>query len=159
MPRDISWSVALMLDLTIVFNGRIPSKKNNQTMIPKGNKRIIVASKAYKLWEKAAIEDDLYGISPVKWKRFRCEMTIFAPDLIDADLSNKWEGLADAMVKAGIVRTDDWWQMSGVNQIFGGLDRENPRAVVKIWELIEALPGDVEKAIAQAKTAKRKATL
>ena len=148
-----------MLNLTIVFNGRIPSKKNNQTMIPKGNKRIIVASKEYKLWENAAIEDDLYGISPVKWKRFRCEMIIFAPDLIDADLSNKWESLADAMVKAGIVRADDWWQMSGVNQIFGGLDRENPRAVVKIWEMTQALPGDVEKAIAQAKTAKRKATL
>ena len=128
-------------------------------MIQKGNKRIIVASKAYKLWEKAAIEDDLYGITPVKWKRFRCEMIIFAPDLIDADLSNKWEGLADAMVKAGIVPDDDWWQMSEINLKFGGLDRENPRAVVKIWELAEALPGDDEKAIAQAKTARRKVAL
>jgi len=147
-----------MLNLTIVFLGRIPSKKNSQTMIPKGNKRIIVASKQYKLWEDAAIADDLYGISPILWKRFRCEMTIFAPDLIDADLSNKWESLADAMVKAGIVPVDNWWQMSGVNLAFGGLDRDNPRAVVKIWEMAKTFPGDVEKAIAQVKTAKRKAT-
>lgn len=147
-----------MSSVTIVFNGRILSKKNNQTTIPKGNKRIIVPSAKYNLWEKNAIEDDLYGIPLVTWKRFRCEMIIFAPDLIDADLSNKWEGLADAMVKAKVVRVDDWWQMSAVNLIFGGLDRENPRAVVNIWEMDKALPGDVEKAIAQAKTAKKKAT-
>lgn len=144
--------------VTIVFSGRIPSKKNGQTMIMRGNKRIIVASAKYKLWEKAAIEDDLYGIEPILWKRFRCEMTIFAPDLIDADLSNKWESLADAMFKAKTVPDDNWWRMSGVNLIFGGLNRENPRAIVKIWEMAEALPGDDGKAIAQLKTAKRNAT-
>ena len=147
-----------MLNVTIVFNGRIPSKKNGQTMIMKGNKRIIVASKQYKLWEDAAIEDDLYGIEPVTWKRFKCEMTIFAPDLIDADLSNKWESLADSMVKAKIVAADDWWRMSEISLIFGGLDRKNPRAVVKIWGLTKILPGDVEKAIAQMRTARKKAT-
>ena len=147
-----------MLNVTIVFNGRIPSKKNGQTMIMKGNKRIIVASKQYKLWEDAAIEDDLYGIEPVTWKRFKCEMTIFAPDLIDADLSNKWESLADSMVKAKIVAADDWWRMSEISLIFGGLDRKNPRAVVKIWGLTKVLPGDVEKSIAQMKTARKKAT-
>ena len=147
-----------MLNVTIVFNGRIPSKKNGQTMIMKGNKRIIVASKQYKLWEDAAIEDDLYGIEPVTWQRFRCEMIIFAPDLIASDLSNKWESLADAMVKAKVVAVDNWWRMSEISLVFGGLDRENPRAVVKIWEMTDVLPGDVEKAIAQAKTAKKKAT-
>ena len=148
-----------MLNVTIVFNGRIPSKKNGQTMIQKGNKRIIVASKQYAAWEKATIEDDLYGIELVIWQRFRCEMTIFAPDLIDSDLSNKWESLADAMVKAKVVAVDNWWRMSEISLVFGGLDRENPRAIVKIWELTDVLPGDVEKAIAQAKTAKRKATV
>ena len=147
-----------MDNVTIVFRGRIPSKINNQTMIMRGSKRIIVASKEYKLWEKAAIEDDLYGIEPITWKRFQCEMTIFAPDLIDADLSNKWEGLADAMVKAKIVPDDNWWGMSGIDLKFGGLDRKNPRAVVKIWEMPGILPGDVEKAIAQVRTAKRKVT-
>ena len=147
-----------MDNVTIVFNGRIPSKKNNQTIIMNGNKRIIVASAKYKLWEKKAIEDDLYGILPVTWKRFRCEMTIFAPDAGKADLSNKWEGLADAMVKAGIVPDDNHWEMSEINLKFGGLDRENPRAVVKIWEMAKVLPGDVEKAIAQVRTAKRKVT-
>ena len=146
-----------MPSIAIVFNGRILSKKNNQTTIPKGNKRIIVPPAKYNLWEKDAIEDALYGIAPVPWKRFRCEMTLFAPDLANADLSNKWEGLADAMVKAGVVPDDNYWLMSGVNLIFGGLDEENPRAIVKIWEMAEILPGDVEKAIAQAKTAKRKA--
>ena len=147
-----------MPSITIVFNGRILSKKNNQTTIPKGNKRIIVPSAKYNLWEKDAIEDALYGITPVTWPRFKCGMILFAPDLANADLSNKWEGLADAMVKAKILPDDNWWQMSGVDLVFGGLDRENPRAVVKIWELAEALPGDAEKAIAQAKTAKKKAT-
>ena len=127
-------------------------------MIMKGNKRIIVASKQYKLWEDAAIEDDLYGIPPVIWPRFKCGMILFAPDLIDSDLSNKWESLADAMVKAKVLPDDNWWQMSGVDLVFGGLDRENPRAVVKIWKLTDVLPGDVEKAIAQMKTAKKKAT-
>lgn len=142
----------------IVFNGRILSKKNNQTTIPKGNKRIIVPSAKYNLWEKDAIEDALYGIPPVIWPRFKCGMILFAPDLANADLSNKWEGLADAMVKAKIIPDDNWWQMSGVDLVFGGLDRENPRAIVKIWETTEILFGDVEKAIAQAKTAKKKAT-
>mgnify|MGYP000353078990 FL=1 len=147
-----------MLNVTIVFNGRILSKKNNQTTIPKGNKRIIVPSAKYNLWEKDAIEDALYGIEPITWKRFKCEMILFAPDLANADLSNKWEGLADSMVKAGIVPDDNWWLMSEVHLKFGGLDRENPRAVVKIWKLSDVLPGDVEKAIAQVKTAKKKAT-
>ena len=146
------------LYVTVVFIGRIVAKKNNQTMIVKGRKRLIVPSKEYNLWEKEAIEDDLYGIPPVPWPRFRCEMTLFVPDLRDTDLSNKWEGLADAMVKAKIVPDDNCWLMAEVNLKFGGLDEEHPRAVVKIWELAKVLPGDIEKAIARMKTAKRKVT-
>lgn len=143
--------------LTTVFNGRVPSKKNNQRPLAKGGKIIIVTSKEYKAWENDAIADDLYGIPPIPWPRFRCEMTIFAPDVANADLSNKWEGLADAMVKSNILPDDNWWLMSEVVLRFGGLDRQHPRAVVQISELLKPLAGDDEKLHAQIQTAKRNA--
>jgi hypothetical protein len=143
------------VSITIVFSGRIPSKKNCQRPLAKGGKIIIVTSKEYSEWERSAIADDLYGIQPITWPRFRCEMTIFAPDAGDADLSNKWEGLADSMVKAGILPDDNWWLLSEVTMRFGGIDREHPRAIVRIFEMDESISGDDEKIAARAKTAKR----
>lgn len=118
---------------------------------------IIAASEAYMTWEKAAILGDLRGIPAIPWPRFTAEFTIFAPDVGDADLSNKWEGCADAMVKAGIIPDDNWWKLRSVSLVFGGLDRDHPRAVISINEDAEPIIGDSEKLKAQAATAKRNA--
>jgi hypothetical protein len=143
--------------IVITFNGRIPSKKNNQRPLRRGRGMIIAASEAYMAWEKAAILGDLLGIPPIPWPRFTAEFTIFAPDVGDADLSNKWEGCADAMVKAGIIPDDNWWKLCNVSLVFGGLDRKNPRVVVLISESTKSIVGDSEKLKAQAATAKRNA--
>ena len=117
----------------IVFLGRVPSKKNNQSMVMVGKKRIITTSKAYKAWEANAITDDLYGIAPITWPQVEAELVIYAPDNRVADLSNKWESIADCLVKAKILSDDNWFMLRPIKLTFGGVDKEHPRAVLTVW--------------------------
>ena len=130
----MSDAILAPLTRTITFLDRIPSKKNSQGFKKVGSRIIIYPSKEYRAWEAKAIADDLYGIAPIPWESIAAEMTIFAPDKRSADLSNKWESIADCLVKAGILPDDNWFVLDAVTLKFGGVDKKNPRAEVKFWE-------------------------
>ena len=57
-------------------------------------------------------------------------MTIYPPDRRKADLTNKAESIADLLVDNGFLADDNWTVVPKVVLTFGGVDRENPRAVV-----------------------------
>jgi hypothetical protein len=117
----------------IVFLGRIPSKKNGQQIARAGKQSFITSSKKHKAWEANAIADDLYGVAPITWLKVEAELVIYSPDLIRADLSNKWESIADVLVKAKILADDSWFVLPAIKPIFGGVDREHPRGVLTVW--------------------------
>jgi hypothetical protein len=57
---------------------------------------------------------------------------IYAPDKRAFDLSNKAESLMDLMVDAGIIKDDNVYVVPKLELVFGGIDKENPRAIVVI---------------------------
>lgn len=56
---------------------------------------------------------------------------MYAPDARKADLSNKWESVADLLVDNGIVEDDNWFIMGDIRMIFGGIDKDNPRCYIE----------------------------
>ena len=115
-----------MTKITIL--GRVPSKKNSKVMICRGVRPMLIPSKKHKEWH----DDAMKQLSFVKLvdKTDDVEFIYYAPDKRKGDLSNKWESVADVLVDAGIIEDDNWFILPRVDMVFGGVDRENPRAEV-----------------------------
>lgn len=62
----------------------------------------------------------------------RLSITIFAANAQASDLTNKVAAIEDVLVKAGVIRDDNWNLLPEVHAHFGGVDRENPRAEIDI---------------------------
>ena len=118
----------------ITLYGRVPSKKNSKRRVQRGSHIFMIPSEAHELWHD---EQMLYlrgtwpknlFVSQVK------EMTItfFAPDKRKADLSNKAESINDLLVDAGVLADDSWFVIPRLVLELGGVDKESPRACIKI---------------------------
>jgi len=100
----------------ISYGGRPISKKSSQRIIMKGNRRIIIYSKAYsallksivprlrKLWEDQGAPGE-YGTraNPVE-----VEATLYAGRGVEPDLSGALETVGDVLQAAGIIENDRW---------------------------------------------------
>jgi Holliday junction resolvase RusA-like endonuclease len=122
----------------IVIKGRIPSKKNNVNLFVKNGRQFKLPSNAYKEWHKdASIQLAVYktlfqGIQVVFGGKLKVTITIFAPDKRKSDLSNKAESIMDLLVDNKIIEDDNWFVVSNLSLIFGGVDKDNPRAEITI---------------------------
>ena len=118
--------------LTLTLTGRVPSKKNSKIVICTNNKPRLLPSKKYqewheeKMWELKA--QDTRIIENIK----RIEIILYAPDKRKADLTNKAESLMDLLVDIGIIKDDNWFVVSELILKFGGVDKNNPRAIIKL---------------------------
>ena len=104
-------------------------------------------SKAYKEWHEDAT-NQLWGKIPKEpIKGARITIAIYAPDKRSADLTNKAESIMDLLVDNKIIEDDNWYVCSEILLMFGGVDKENPRAVVAIDEVIPfyRVSGRIEK--------------
>lgn len=84
----------------------LPSKKNNKRIIVRNGKPSIISSQEYLEWENGFVRE----IKTLGTKVGKClvaSVTIYAPNRRRFDLSNKWESIADALVKAGYLFDDD----------------------------------------------------
>lgn len=59
----------------------------------------------------------------------------FPPDRRKADLSNKFESVADLLVDAGVLEDDNWFVCPSVTIELGEVDKENPRVEIEITTL------------------------
>ena len=122
--------------MKIIFLGRIPSKKNSRTIVCRGKYPISLPSQKYKDWHEEqswALKSQMKGFGvnfPIK--KCSVSITIYAPDKRRADLSNKCESLMDLLVDNEILEDDNWFVCNRLTLIFGGVDKENPRAEVLI---------------------------
>lgn len=118
--------------MNICIKGRIPSKKNSkQVFCPGKGRPIVTASKAHKEWHADASEQ----LAKQKLKKIECSkahFVLYAPDKRKADLSNKWESVADLLVDNGIIEDDNWFVLEDIHMLFGGVDKDNPRCVVEL---------------------------
>jgi Holliday junction resolvase RusA-like endonuclease len=117
--------------MKVILYWRIPSKKNSKQIVMRGKYPKLLSSKAYLEWEK-------WQIPNVEWLRLKTEapycMTcdFYLPDLRKADLSNKFESIADMLVKAWVLQDDNYTILSEVHLAYRWLDRENPRVEIEI---------------------------
>ena len=123
--------------MKIVLSGRIPSKKNSKRIVMAGRRPMIISSKDYETWHTVAS----YELrSQVKGSANRIRLsgpkkvaiTIFAPNKVKGDLSNKAESIMDLLVDNGVIEDDNWFEVPELCLTFGGVDKGNPRAEVVI---------------------------
>lgn len=122
---------AIAPTLSFTITGRIPTKKNSLRRIQRGGRVYTVPGADYEQWERSHAFD-LIGFPQLK-PPYRIEVVFFPPCRRKADLSNKFEGIADLLVRAKVFQDDSWFMLSEVLLKFGGVDKANPRAEVSIF--------------------------
>lgn len=115
--------------MLIELSGRIPSKKNSKIMVCRGRTPMLLPSAKYKEWHTEA---SAQLPKPDKKKYHNIHITIYAPDKRKADLTNKAESIMDLLVDNKIIEDDNWFVMENVCLLFGGVDKDNPRAIIEL---------------------------
>ena len=123
--------------MEIVITGRTPSKKNSKIMVCRGKFPMLLPSAKYKEWHKDAIIQLAQQKVPKDKlnKPIKITTTFYAPDKRVFDLSNKIESIHDLLVDYGFLEDDNYTILKEVVTIYGGLDRKNPRAEIKIEDI------------------------
>jgi Holliday junction resolvase RusA-like endonuclease len=112
--------------MKIIITGSTPSKKNSRINTRSG--RSFPSSK-YTAWHKDAVKQ-LQGVKPIPSKT-PLIFTYYSDSLRSGDLSNKWQSIEDTFTDCGIIKDDNWHILPDIHMIFGGVDRENPRAEIE----------------------------
>lgn len=119
----------------ILLTGRIPSKKNSKQILCRGKYPKLISSEAHAEWHKVATEQiKKQAIVPLQC-RFDIKVEFYMPDDRKADLSNKFESIADLLVDTKIITGDHWQIMGEITLIPKGIDRKNPRAEIVLEHL------------------------
>lgn len=128
--------------IDIVFKGRPITKKNHGQIVKRGNKLGYIQSEAYRtyedacLWQLAGKKLHISGIVVVECKYYLPNKRSW-PDLIGL-----LQATSDILTKAGII-DDDKWICSYGESCIAGIDKDNPRAEIRIMDrknkVLEAL--------------------
>lgn len=128
--------------IDITLKGRPATKKNSGRIVFKNGKRIIIPSEAYEnyenscLWQLAGKKLHISGIIVVECKYYLPNKRSW-PDLIGL-----LQATSDILVKAKVI-DDDKWICSYGDSCIAGIDKENPRAEIRIMDrknkVLEAL--------------------
>lgn len=128
--------------IDITLKGRPATKKNSGRIVFKNGKRIIIPSEAYEnyedacLWQLAGKKLHISGVIVVECKYYLPNKRSW-PDLIGL-----LQATSDILTKAKVI-DDDKWICSYGNSCIAGIDKENPRAEIRIMDrknkVLEAL--------------------
>lgn len=126
----------------ITLKGRPATKKNSGRIISRNGKPIIIPSEAYKnyedacMWQLAGKKLHISGIIVVECKYYLPNKRSW-PDLIGL-----LQATSDILTKAKII-DDDKWICSYGDSCIAGIDKDNPRAEIRIMDrknkVLEAL--------------------
>ena len=129
-----------MIDITL--KGRPATKKNSGRIISRNGKPIIIPSEAYKnyedacMWQLAGKKLHISGIVVVECKYYLPNKRSW-PDLIGL-----LQATSDILTKAKVIDDDKWICSYGESRI-AGIDKDNPRAEIRIMDrknkVLEAL--------------------
>jgi hypothetical protein len=116
----------------LTLKGDVPSKKNSKRVFCRGGRPVVLPSEAYVAWH----EEQLYALPKTKNAPLGCftsiVCTFYPRTKRKADLSNKFESVADLLVDALILEDDNWFILGEVVLRFGGVDTKNPRVEIVI---------------------------
>lgn len=129
-----------LIDITL--KGRPATKKNSGRIISRNGKPIIIPSEAYRnyedacMWQLAGKKLHISGIIVVECKYYLPNKRSW-PDLIGL-----LQATSDILTKAKVI-DDDKWICSYGNSCIAGIDKDNPRAEIRIMDrknkVLEAL--------------------
>jgi len=122
--------------MKITIQGDTPSKKNSRIVLCRGGKPVNIPGKNYRNWHEDALwQVKEQNIAICSYKEVKAEIKIFPKTKRKADLTNKAESIMDLLVDAGILEDDNWYIVKEVRIIFGGVDKDNPRAECELKEV------------------------
>lgn len=126
-------------NITLTVVGRIPTKKNSLRRMRFGRSVKTLPSAEYVAWERMAVvlfsaQARAFGISlPLKRAEVGIEITF--PDLRRTDISNKIEGIMDAMVKARVIADDCWTVVPILHAVSKGYNKIEAGAKITLKEI------------------------
>ncbi len=112
--------------MIIEIKGSVPSKKNSRINTRSG--RSFPSSK-YTAWHKEAVKQ-LEGVKPIA-SGTPLVFTYYSDSKRSGDLSNKWQSIEDTFTDVGIIEDDNWFILPDIHMKFGGVDKNNPRAIIE----------------------------
>ena len=128
--------------IDITLKGRPATKKNSGRIVSRNGKPIIIPSEAYKhyedacMWQLAGKKLHVSGIIVVECKYYLPNKRSW-PDLIGL-----LQATSDILTKAKVI-DDDKWICSYGESCIAGIDKDNPRAEIRIMDrknkVLEAL--------------------
>lgn len=119
--------------MRITIYWRVPSKKNSKQIF----KWRLFSSKAYLQWEKEQIRYLIDIWLEIEEKApYKIVCNFYMPDKRVTDLSNKFESVADMLVKYWLLEDDNYLILPNIELNFKWVDKENPRCEIDILELI-----------------------
>lgn len=128
--------------IDITLKGRPATKKNSGRIVSRNGKPIIIPSEAYKnyedacMWQLTGKKLHISGIIVVECKYYLPNKRSW-PDLIGL-----LQATSDILTKAKVI-DDDKWICSYGDSCIAGIDKDNPRAEIRIMDrknkVLEAL--------------------
>lgn len=125
-------------EIKLTYYGRVLSKKNSKQIIRKrSGAPVIVSNPAAKANENDMV--DQFSIQTIRQKKpvKRCKISveIYQPTAQRRDLDNQLTAILDALVKAEVIADDSFKCVIEEKVRFGGIDKNEPRAIVIITEV------------------------
>ena len=120
--------------MTITILGSVPAQKNDKRMAinRKTGKHFPVTSKAVKEWQKSAALQLMQYQGQAEGRASIFYM-FYVPDNRERDIDNMVASVNDALVKAGLLKSDSWQYLKS-HGFDAEIDRENPRVELEVKE-------------------------
>ncbi len=125
-----------MGDLIVKFTVPIApvTKKNSQRIVVRGGRPIILPSEKYKEYEDAALWYIPKRGDPIDFPvNIKC--LFYMPNNRLCDLTNHLESIDDVMVKAGLLKDDNYKILASHDGSRVLVDKNNPRTEVEITRI------------------------
>lgn len=112
------------------------SKKNSQRIVIVRGRPMILPSKVYKDYEKAAVAllRQQYSGEPIDTE-VNVAMVFYMPTHRRVDLVNLQEACLDVLVTAGILQDDNSKIVACMDESYVSYDKKNPRTEITITEV------------------------
>lgn len=126
--------------LQIVILGQVPSQKNSKSIVynKATGKPFIMSNKNVKAWQNDTdIQLLKYRIKEPLNTRQEISIIFYVKDKRRRDLDNMLTTIQDSLVRSGVLE-DDSWQYLKIGTIDAELDKDNPRAEIKLKSIDSA---------------------
>lgn len=110
------------------------TKKNSQRIVMRGGRPIILPSEKYKEYEESALYLIPKRQTPIDFP-VNVKCIFYMPTNRVCDLTNHLEAIDDVMMKAGILKDDNYKIVASHDGSRVMVDRDRPRTEVEISEI------------------------